>query len=157
MVLNNLENRRGDIMALGVSDMGIEERKQKNMQGGKRIRQLAGDYVKLRVEETSGQKKPEIVAAELDRLTTELTDLLISDDVSSQRRNEIKKEVLEASFEEFFMHNMFENPEFNQTRVKLAHMVVYEESEKKWDKDTVTSFEKSKKSLPRKPLTCDFC
>lgn len=56
VVLNNLENRKRDIMALGVSDMGIEERKQKNMQEGKRIRQLAGDYVKLRVEETSGQK-----------------------------------------------------------------------------------------------------
>ena len=88
-----------------------------------KVEALACKYEQLRFEADLGEKSPEMLKKELKRVTTDLTKLLVSGDLSPERRKEVIKEVKQVSFEKFYPSGMYENPDFDQDMVETAYQV----------------------------------
>ena len=112
------------------------------------IRNLSSSYVQLRCDEIGGKKDPETVASELKKITAELTNLMMSNALNPAQRLAVLEEVEKVSFEEFFTFRMQENPDFNQTKVKIAQETVSMDSV-----EAKNVLELPVKPLPEKALT----
>lgn len=101
-----------------------EAKNQGNQWEAMKIRSLIGGYVKVSGEGIINKKDPETVAAELNEITTELTNLMMSSSLNPARRVEVLKKVTEVSFKEFFPSMMQESPDFSWPKVKIAQEAI---------------------------------
>ena len=92
-----------------------------------KVEALACKYEQLRFKTDLGEKSPEILKKALNRITTDLTKLLVSGDLSPERRKEVIKEVIkevkQVSFEKFYPSGMLGNTDFDQDMVEIAYQV----------------------------------
>ena len=126
-----------DIVGIGKKSLTDEweVKSRANKCEAMKIRELVLSYVKLTDGNIDGKKAPETVAAELKEITTELTNLIVNDALSPEKRLIVLEKVRKASFRNFFPSIRQENPDFSWSKVKIARQAM------------------GMKPLPEKPLT----